>query len=102
MRSPRELMPALTGIVFSLIGMGFAWWSWRAFMSNDVGNSLIFAGGALSFCTLPMSRLTRPDARRPTSDAAAEEIRKPEPLPMRIAIGFAWLLILAGLASFLF
>ena len=102
MRSPRELMPALTGIVFSLIGLGFAWWSWRAFMSNDVGNSLIFAGGALSFCTLPMSRLSRRDSRRPTSDSAAEEIRKPDPLPMRVAMGVAWLLMVAGMATFFF
>lgn len=102
MRSPRELLPALTGIVFALIGLWFAWLSWSAFMTKDYGSSLIYAGGALGFCTLPMSRLTRRDARRPTSDSAAEEIRKPEPLPMRVAIGFAWLLILAGLASFLF
>lgn len=102
MRSPRELLPALTGIVFSLIGLGFAWWSWTAFMNKDYGNSLIYAGGALGFCTLPMSRLSRRDSRRPTSDSAAEEIRKPDPLPMRIAMGVAWLLILAGVATFFF
>lgn len=100
MKDPRDLLPVLSGAVFSLLGLAFAWWSYASFMKMEYGNALIAAGGAIAFCTLPMARLTRRDLHKSLNQLAADAVRTPEPLPLRVAIGIAWLLIIAGFISF--
>ena len=100
MKSPRDILPLFTGAVFSLLGLAFAWWSFSAFMTADYGNALISAGGAIAFCTMPLSRLSKRDLLKSMNELAADAIRKPEPLVLRVAIGIAWLLMVAGVVSF--
>ena len=90
----------LTGAVFSLLGLAFAWWSFSSFMKADYGNALIYAGGAVAFCTMPLSRLSKRDLFKSMNELAAEARRAPEPLPLRVAMGIAWLLMIAGLVIF--
>ena len=100
MKSPRDLLPAFTGAVFFLLCLAFAWWSLSAFLQMNYGSALIYAGGAIAVGTLPLSRMSKRDLFKSMNELATEASRKPEPLPLRVAIGVAWILILAGLISF--
>lgn len=100
LKSPRDLLPVLTGVLLSLIALLSAWAALSSLSERDYGNALIFAGGAIAFGVLPLSRMSRADLGKSLGELALEAIRKPEPMPMRIAIGFAWILVLAGIASF--
>lgn len=99
-KSPRDLLPLLTGVLLTLVSLGLAWFALSALQESAYGKALIFAGGAIAFGVLPLSKMSRPDPEQSHNDLPMEAIKKPEPLPMQIAIGIAWLLILAGLISF--
>lgn len=99
MNSPRDVLPLFTGVVFSLLGLAFAWWSYASFMTADDGKTLICAGAAIAFGTMPLSRLSKRDLFKSMNELAADAVRKPEPLLLRVAIAIAWLLIVAGLVS---
>lgn len=100
LKSPRDLLPLLAAVLLLLVSLASGWASYSAYLERDYGNALIFAGGALSFAVLPLSRMSKADLGKSINELATEALRKPEPLPMRIAIGISWILILAGIASF--
>lgn len=100
MKSPRDLLPVLSGALLSLVSLGAAYLAWAAFGRGEYGNALIFAGGALAFAVLPLARMSKTDLRKPLGELALDAVSKPEPLPMRVAIGLAWICILAGVATY--
>lgn len=89
-----------TGAVFSLVGLAFGWSSYSSLMKADYGNALIYAGAAIAFCTMPLSRLSKRDLLKSMNEVSADAVRTPEPLLLRVAIAVAWLLIVVGFVSF--
>lgn len=102
MRSPRELLPVLGAVLLSLVSLGMAYLSLSAFGRQEYGSALISAGGALAFGVLPLSRMSKTELGKSMNELALEAIKRPEPLPMRIAIGIAWVCIIAGIATYFF
>ena len=100
MKRPRDLLPLLTGAVFLLMALAFAWWSLTSFLKADYGSMLIYAGVAIALGTLPLSRLSKPDLLESINEPRGDAVGKPEPLPLRLAITLAWLLMVAGFVSF--
>jgi hypothetical protein len=102
MTSPRDFLPVLTGVLLSLVSLFAAYLALSAFGRGEYGNALISAGGALAFGALPLSRMSKADLGKTANELAIDAIKRPEPLPMRIIIGIAWICILAGVATFFF
>ena len=65
LKSPRDLLPALTGVLLLLVALVLAWVSLSSLIDGEYGTALICAGGALAFGVLPLSRMSRPDPGKP-------------------------------------
>ena len=100
MKSARDILPRLFGVVLVVIGLAFAYSSLSSFLRREYTAGLFSAGTAIAFCVLPLTRLSRADLGKSLQAVAKDAIATPEPLPLRVAMGVTWLLWVAGFISF--
>ena len=81
----------------SLLGMGAAAVALAYANSGNLGNALIFSGGALAISVMPFSPMPRSFYKLPLNKLADEMARRPGPWWQRAATGVSWLLVLTGL-----
>lgn len=98
MNIEEKYLPRAVNVLLSVIGVGAAFLALRYFSNGDLGNALIYAGGALSLSVLPFGNMPRRFYKLPLNKLADELARRPEPLWQRIAVVISWLLVLSGFA----
>lgn len=84
-------------ILLSLMGMGAAAAALMYANSGNLGNALIFAGGALAMSIRPFSTMPPAFYKLPLDKLADEVVRRPGPWWQRAVTGISWILVLAGL-----
>jgi len=90
----------LIGLAISVAALLFALLAWRAFSASNIGNALIFAGGAIAVAMIRVSHFPSELLRKPLTEVAEHAVRNPASLAFRIGIAVSWLLILGGISSF--
>ena len=85
------------GVLLSIIGLGMAVAAALALSAANLGNALIFAGGALSMCLMPFSDLRQASLRKTLTEVATDAARNPPSLGMGLLTLLCWVLILSGL-----
>jgi hypothetical protein len=87
----------ILNILASIVALGFAYTAFNYANKGDLGNALIFGGGALSFALKPFSNMPLSFYTLPMKELKTEMQRRPEPLWMRVMTTLCWVLVVAGL-----
>jgi hypothetical protein len=90
------------GVLLSMIGLAFAWSALMKFIEHDYGNTLIYAGAAISFSIWPFSNISWQSMNLPMKELAAETVRRPWALRYRIATLLSGALIFSGIGFQIF
>ncbi len=86
----------MLGVVISMFGLLCAYYAFVFFNEESFGDALIFAGTALSFCVLPYLTYTGKMFTHSLGQVAADAVRNPLPLKLRLVIALCWLLLIGG------
>lgn len=84
----------------SLAGLLFAWLAWSAWQAGSTGNAMIFAGGAIAMCLLPLRDFPTRLFKRPLTEVVDHAVRNPASPLFKCLMAASWLLVLGGIASF--
>jgi hypothetical protein len=87
----------IVNFLASLLAIGFAYSAFDYANKGNLGNALIFSGGALSFALKPFSNMPLAFYKLPMAELQAEMLRRPSPLWMRVMTTLCWILVGAGL-----